>query len=80
MCASEKVCPAFAGRGRAALLVAVFPANLYLAMNPAEAGAASIAPVLRWGRHPLQIVLIWWPVWCTRPKYVVPANAITTSS
>jgi uncharacterized membrane protein len=30
-----------------ALLVAVFPANLYMAMHPVEAGAASIAPMLR---------------------------------
>jgi uncharacterized membrane protein len=43
-----------------ALLIAVFPANLYMAMHPVEAGAASIAPVLRWGRLPLQLVLIWW--------------------
>jgi len=33
-----------------ALLIAVFPANLYMAMHPVEAGAAGIAPVLRWGR------------------------------
>ena len=51
-----------------ALLIAVFPANLYMAMHPVEAGAASIAPVLRWGRLPLQLVLIWWLVWCTRPR------------
>jgi uncharacterized membrane protein len=35
--------------GLVALLVAVFPANIYMAMHPIEAGAASIAPVLRWG-------------------------------
>ena len=53
-----------------ALLIAVFPANLYMAMHPAEAGAAGIAPVLRWGRLPLQALLIWWLVWGTRPRYV----------
>jgi uncharacterized membrane protein len=37
---------------------AVFPANLYMAMHPAEAGAAAIAPVLRWGRLPLQALPI----------------------
>ena len=58
------------GVGLVALLIAVFPANLYMAMHPAKAGAASIAPVLRWGRLPLQIVLIWWLLWCTRPPYV----------
>ena len=57
--------------GLVALLVAVFPANLYMAMHPAEAGAAGIVPVLRWGRLPLQAVLIWWLLWCTRPRYVL---------
>ena len=56
--------------GLVALLIAVFPANLYMAMHPAKAGAASIPPVLRWGRLPLQIVLIWGLLWCTRPPYV----------
>jgi uncharacterized membrane protein len=54
--------------GLVALLVAVFPANLYMATNPAEAGALSIAPALRWGRLPLQLVLIWWVLWCTRTR------------
>jgi uncharacterized membrane protein len=53
--------------GLIALLIAVFPANLYMATNPIEAGAASIAPALRWGRLPLQLVFIWWLLWCTRP-------------
>ena len=57
--------------GLVALLIAVFPANIYMAMHPAEAGAAGIAPVLRWGRLPLQAVLIWWLLWCTRPRYVL---------
>ncbi len=52
--------------GLIALLIAVFPANLYMATNPIEAGAESIAPVLRWGRLPVQVLLIWWLVWCTR--------------
>ena len=57
--------------GLVALLIAVFPANLYMAMHPAEAGAASIAPVLRWGRLPLQALLIWWLLWCTRARFVL---------
>jgi uncharacterized membrane protein len=50
-----------------ALLIAVFPANVYMATNPMEAGAVSIAPVLRWGRLPLQFLLGWWLLWCTKP-------------
>ena len=53
--------------GLIALLIAVFPANVYMATNPIEAGAASIAPVLRWGRLPLQLLLGWWLLWCTKP-------------
>jgi uncharacterized membrane protein len=54
--------------GLIALLIAVFPANLYMATNPIEAGAASIAPVLRWGRLPVQLLLMWWVLWCTQPR------------
>jgi uncharacterized membrane protein len=54
--------------GLVALLIAVFPANLYMATNPVQAGAGSIAPALRWGRLPLQLILIWWVLWCTRTR------------
>jgi len=54
--------------GLIALLIAVFPDNIYMATNPIDAGAAAIAPVLRWGRLPLQLLLIWWLLWCTRPR------------
>ncbi len=49
--------------GLIALLIAVFPANVYMVTNPVEAGAASIAPILRWGRLPLQLLLGWWLLW-----------------
>ena len=54
--------------GLVALLIAVFPANIYMATNPLEAGAESIAPLLRWGRLALQPLLIWWVLWCTSPR------------
>jgi uncharacterized membrane protein len=60
-----------AALGLIALLIAVFPANIYMATNPIDAGAASIAPVLRWGRLPLQLLLVWWLLWCTRPRAVL---------
>jgi uncharacterized membrane protein len=56
--------------GLVALLIAVFPANVYMATNPIHAGAVSIAPVLRWGRLPLQLLLAWWLLWCTRPRLI----------
>jgi uncharacterized membrane protein len=53
--------------GLVALLIAVFPANLYMATDPAGAGALSIAPALRWGRLPVQLLLVWWLLWCSKP-------------
>ena len=52
--------------GLIALLLAVFPANVYLATHPFEAGAAAINPMIRWGRLPIQGLLILWLYWCTK--------------
>jgi uncharacterized membrane protein len=54
--------------GIVALLIAVFPANLYMATDPVAAGAAGQPPLLLWGRLPLQIVFIWWVLWATRER------------
>jgi uncharacterized membrane protein len=56
--------------GLIALLIAVFPANIYMATNPIETGAVSIAPILRWGRLPVQFLLVLWLLWCTRSRLV----------
>lgn len=56
----------WAGWGLVALLVAVFPANLYMAREHAR--FARTAP--RWAllaRLPLQLVLIIWVLWASRP-------------
>jgi uncharacterized membrane protein len=53
--------------GLAALLVAVFPANIYMAVSPQQAGSAAVPPILLWGRLALQPILIWWILWCSRP-------------
>ncbi len=47
-----------AGWGLVALLVAVFPANVYMLM------ARMVPAWIGWGRLPLQALLIWW-VWRT---------------
>ena len=39
------------------LLIAVFPANVFMATSDKF---ASMSPWLRWGRLPLQGLLIWW--------------------
>jgi uncharacterized membrane protein len=56
--------------GLIALLIAVFPANIYMATHPIESGVVSIAPVLRWVRLPLQLLLVWWLLWCTKLRPV----------
>lgn len=50
--------------GLIALLVAVFPANIHMAVN-AELYPA-ISPAMLWVRLPLQGVLIAWAYWYTR--------------
>jgi len=53
--------------GLVALLIAVFPANLYMATAHIQVGSAPTPPALAWGRLPLQAVFIIWVLWCTRP-------------
>lgn len=55
---------ALAAWGLIALLVAVFPANLHMAMNPEL--FPGISPVILWARLPLQGVFIAWAYWYTR--------------
>ena len=52
--------------GLVALLIAILPANIYMATNPAEAGAAGLSAAVRWGRLPLQVILIAWVLWCSK--------------
>lgn len=54
--------------GLVALLIAVFPANVFMATDPLAAGAESIPPAILWGRLPLQLVFIWWVLWATRAR------------
>ena len=46
------------------LLVAVFPANIYLAQTNGE--ALGISPFAAWVRLPIQVSLILWAWWYTR--------------
>ena len=49
-----------AGYGLAILLVAVFPANIYMAVAHVPATGVAGNRLLQWIRLPLQIPLIWW--------------------
>lgn len=54
-----------------AVLVAVFPANVYMATHGVVIeglpGGGDPSDLVRWGRLPLQAVLILWAAWYTRP-------------
>ena len=53
-----------------ALLIAIFPANVYMATSMVVVdgiGGNDPSPLIRWGRLPLQGVLILWAYWYTDP-------------
>jgi len=54
-----------------ALLLAVFPANVYMATSgvvvEGAPGGGDPSAALRWARLPLQFVLVAWAWWYTRP-------------
>ena len=53
--------------GLIALFVAVFPANLNMALNHLPLGTTQVPVWALWARLPLQLVLIAWAYWFTRP-------------
>lgn len=59
-----------AGWGLIALLIAVFPANIYMAMHSELYTWAS--PMGLWLRLPLQGVMIAWAYWYTRRQSMAP--------
>ena len=52
-----------AAYGLTALLLAVFPANVYVALNNVQLGGFMSYSFYQWLRLPLQFVLIWWILW-----------------
>ena len=58
----------FAGWGLILLLIAVYPANIYLAFNETPQIALGISPFMAsWVRLPLQFVFIGLAYWFTKP-------------
>lgn len=53
--------------GLVALYIAVFPANLNMALTGAAPAGVHVSPVLLWLRLPLQVVFIAWALWVGRP-------------
>jgi uncharacterized membrane protein len=59
-----------AGWGLIVLLIAVFPANIHMALHPDL--FPNISPVALWIRLPFQAVFIAWAYWSTRPSVSTP--------
>lgn len=55
----------FSAWGLIALFVAVFPANLHMAINNVPVNG-EYYPIASWVRLPFQILLIWWAYWFTK--------------
>jgi len=55
------------GLGLVALLLAVFPANVHMVINPKHSGYR-LPAVLLWLRLPLQPLMMWWAWSATRSK------------
>ena len=72
--------PAFrcaAAWGLIALLIAVFPANLHVALhNTPIGGRAEGLGIWNWLRLPLQGILIAWAWWHTRPRSAVRSRSL----
>lgn len=54
----------WAAAGLILLLLAVFPANIYVALNNIQLGGFMNYAIYQWLRLPLQFVLIAWVWWC----------------
>jgi uncharacterized membrane protein len=59
----------WAAWGLVALLVAIFPANINMAVNHIPLGGRPVSPLFLWLRLPLQLPLIAWAYWYTRPGH-----------
>ena len=55
------------GWGLIALLIAVFPANVYMAMEPVKAAGGDFPRWMLYLRLPLQAVFIAWVAWVMKP-------------
>ena len=54
--------------GLVALLIAVFPANIYMALDRVQVTVAPLPVWTLWARLPLQLVLMWWVLWCSHSR------------
>lgn len=57
-----------AGWGLAALMLAIFPANIHVAVSGGSVEGLPSTPVYYWVRLLFQPVFIWWALWSTVPE------------
>ena len=63
--------------GLIALFIAVFPANIYMAVHNVKLDGVPQSQLLYWGRLPLQAVLIAWAWWYTKHPKQAEVKAVT---
>ncbi len=56
-----------AGWGLVALYLAVFPANIHMALNDVPLNGEPVEPWILWARLPFQALFIVWAYWVSRP-------------
>ena len=61
-----------AGWGLIALFVAIFPANINMAVHHLSLGGREVPAWALWARLPLQAVLVVWAYWCSRCSGALP--------
>lgn len=66
-----------AGWGLALLLVAVFPANVHMALHPAL--FRGLPAFALYARLPVQLLLIAWVIWASRPDPLSDPSATTAT-
>lgn len=54
--------------GTVLLLISVFPANIYAAINNVTSPGALSSPLYLWLRLPLQAFFIWWVLWAGKEE------------
>ena len=65
--------------GLVALYVAVFPANINMLVNDLPIGDKPLEAWQLWARLPIQLVLIAWAYWYTRPDQGPAIGAMATA-
>ncbi len=59
----------WAGLGLAAMFIAIFPANINVAIHTIQPpGGLPVEPWYLWLRLAFQPAFIWWALWCSKPS------------